>query len=130
MSEWTIYLWMVLNNLKSDELILGVIFGIGSVGGVCRAFSVAKWDEYANPKNPEKMVSSGLKWVLTTFILLAVFFVFVPSGKQFAMIKILPMVANSEIAKELPADAKEMYSMAKESLKEMLAPKNTPTPKL
>jgi hypothetical protein len=120
MSEWTVYLWTVLNNLKSEGLILGVIVGVGIIGAFCRVFAVGKWDEYMNPKNPEKMISSGLKWAFTTFILMALFSVFVPSGKQFAMIKILPIVVNSEIAKELPADAKEMYSMAKESLKEML----------
>lgn len=44
---------------------------------------------------------------------------FLPTTKQMAAIKILPAIVNSEfMQKEFPAEAKELYALAKEYIKD------------
>ena len=46
-----------------------------------------------------------------------------PSTKQIAMIKVIPAIANSEIVGEISADAKEIYRMGVNAIKETLTGK-------
>lgn len=46
-----------------------------------------------------------------------------PSTKQMAMIKVIPAIANSEIVGEMSADAKEIYRMGVNAIKETLTGK-------
>ena len=45
---------------------------------------------------------------------------FTPSTKQMAMIKVVPAIVNSDIAKEVSGDAKELYKLGVESIKNKL----------
>jgi hypothetical protein len=45
---------------------------------------------------------------------------FLPSTKQMAMIKVIPAIANSEIVGEMSADAKEIYKMGIQAIKEQI----------
>ena len=49
---------------------------------------------------------------------------FIPSTKQMAMIKVIPAIANSEIAGEMSKDAKELYKMGVDAIKEQLTSKD------
>ena len=48
---------------------------------------------------------------------------FIPSTKQMAMIKVIPAITNSEIAGEMSKDAKELYKMGVDAIKEQLTSK-------
>ena len=59
------------------------------------------------------------------YLLLAFFsLTFIPSTKQMAMIKVIPAIANSEIAGEMSKDAKELYKMGVDAIKEQLTSKD------
>jgi hypothetical protein len=73
----------------------------------------------------------GFRKVLMLGYLLEAFFVFaaissaicnvlIPSTKEYAMIKVIPMVANSTEFKELKGDAKELYKLGIEATKSKL----------
>ena len=49
---------------------------------------------------------------------------FIPTTKQMAMIKVIPAIANSEIAGEMSKDAKELYKMGVDAIKEQLTSKD------
>ena len=49
---------------------------------------------------------------------------FIPSTKQMAMMKVIPAIANSEFAADMSKDAKELYKMGIEAIKEQLTNKN------
>lgn len=44
----------------------------------------------------------------------------IPSTKQMAMIKVVPMIANSEIVGEMSTDAKEIYKMGIDAIKKQI----------
>ena len=46
--------------------------------------------------------------------------VFLPSTKQMAMIKVIPMIANNEAVKTMSTDAKEVYTLGIKAIKEQL----------
>lgn len=54
------------------------------------------------------------------FVLLVTVTALIPSTKQMAVIKVIPAIANSEIVGELSADAKEIYRMGINAIKEQL----------
>ena len=49
---------------------------------------------------------------------------FTPSTKQIAVIKIVPIIAKGEITKEIKGDAKEIYKLGVQAIKESLVTKN------
>ena len=50
----------------------------------------------------------------------AICYTLIPSTKEYAMIKVIPMVANSTEFKELKGDAKELYKLGIEATKSKL----------
>lgn len=64
--------------------------------------------------------SKILKVSLCSAVLCLLFVTFVPSTKQMAMIKVIPMLANSEAVQALGRDGKEIYQMGINAIKETL----------
>lgn len=58
------------------------------------------------------------------FVLLVIVTAMIPSTKQMAAMKLIPAIANSEIARELSGDAKELYRMGINAIKEQLTGNN------
>ena len=48
-----------------------------------------------------------------------------PSTKQMAALKVIPAIVNSDIAKDVSSDAKELYKLGLDALKEKLAETNS-----
>lgn len=121
MTESQVYWWLMLDNFHGSNggfqvfiiMILGLFGGLGIFG----LFS--KWKQNGDLINPRLSIGMG---VLNFFFWCSIagLTIFIPTSKQYAIIKVLPQIANSEIAKEMPEDAKQMYHMAKEYLKEQL----------
>lgn len=63
----------------------------------------------------------ALTAILTLFLHLS--YAFIPSTKQMAMIKVIPMIANSEAVKTMSNDAKEIYTLGIKAIKEQLTGK-------
>ena len=120
MNEWTIYLWTRLDGIWNVSMFGSVFLGIASVM-LCIAYFVHLTDEEYNKKELSVLrklfPSVPVIWVLC---LLAA--VFVPTSKEYAMMKVLPKLANSEISQQIQKDMPEMYTLAKDALKEMIKP--------
>ena len=123
MTEFQVYLWLMLdkiNVLSNAVLFLGVLISlvIGVIEGT-NFYQINKDDNLAS--------IHGLKKGSICFILcLILFFILkmVPTTKQYAVIKVLPKITNSEIVSEIQKDMPEMYKMAKEYMKDMLTTDN------
>lgn len=115
-TENTIY-WILklddIANLLLGMTIIAAVFSIGAllVWGVCADTSNRVGGKTA------KMLCG--KSGIIAFIC-AVAFTFLPNTKQMAMIKVVPMIANSEIVRDMSADAKELYKMGIKAIKEQL----------
>lgn len=59
--------------------------------------------------------------VYITLIVFSISLVLVPSTKQMAAIKAIPVIVNSDIAKDVSSDTKELYKLGVSALKEKLA---------
>lgn len=115
-TELTMY-WI----LKLDDIItaLGVIAGISIILG---AISIVAWlalmaDEKRNlTRYPRRYFFI----CLTVLMVITVIRPFIPSTRQMAMIKVVPIISSSEIVAEMPDDAKDLYRMGIDAIKEQL----------
>jgi hypothetical protein len=74
-------------------------------------------------KKTETNLNTALKIFKVSFcsaILCLLLITFVPSTKQMAMIKVIPLLANSEAVQALGRDGKEIYQMGIKAIKETL----------
>jgi len=108
MTEWQIYWWLKLDDIQGVLVVIGVL-------GFCGCLFT--WIGYFlnDIQNIKALIIATI--VISLICIVATF---MPSSKQYALIRVLPAITNSEIAKEVPADLKELYDMAKKYLKEKL----------
>lgn len=119
MSEWEVYWWLKLDAIGVALTILSILLVI--VNGFCLIApldSVCLSDE-KNKEEAKKVIMWGVKIIPVT-LLVIVTAVLAPSTKEYAVIKVLPKVVNSDFAKEAVGDAKMIYDVAKNYLKETL----------
>ena len=123
MSEWMIYLWTRLDGIWNMAIFGSVFLGIVSAI-LTVAYFVHAIDEEYNAKELKilRKLFPLVPMIWCVFLLVAIF---VPTSKEFAMIKVIPKLANSEISQQIQKDMPEIYTMAKDALKEMIAPKQT-----
>ena len=114
MNSLQVYLWLMLDSI-SGVFIAATILGAVASGVYVILFLCTSGDYY---KEDHKNVLR-FKWVLW-LLLFCIPAVLIPTTKQMAVIMILPKIANSELAKEIPDDMKDMYDMTKDYLKKKL----------
>lgn len=112
--------------LKLDEIRGVFVFGSIAVG-VFACLSLFAWGVNSMETSFDKENSAGGKAARKYFFrsaiiaaLLSIPASLVPSTKQMAMIKVIPMIANSEVVREMSADAKEIYKLGINAIKEQL----------
>jgi hypothetical protein len=69
------------------------------------------------------ILKGWFKWVSIAFVLLSVvsiFRTFIPTTKEYAAIKFIPIVANSERVEKIGEDAGELYDLTVDWLKDQL----------
>lgn len=115
--------------LKLDDIQGVLIFLTVLVGIYCLAmlviWGVTRGIDY-DEKKEEKIVTFCAKQLFITvpvFAVLLLIGTLIPSTKQMAAIKVIPAIANSEIVGEMPRDAKELYRMGVNAIKEQLTGK-------
>lgn len=104
MSEWEVYCWMMLENVQFSlcTIFISSIVWMVAVSIICTG-------EFEKLKPP-----------LITFVVILALNCVIPNSKQYAVIKVLPAVVNSDFAKEATGDSKMIYDMARDYLKNML----------
>lgn len=123
MSEWTIYFWTRLDG------VLGVSIGIAIVSGILSLISTLMYPCCkASPEyNKQELAfcKAFVPKVQIIFVLSLLVALLLPTQKEFALIKVLPKLANSQLSQDIQKDIPEMYAMAKNALKDMIKPKET-----
>ena len=112
--------------LKLDEIRGVFVIGLIAVG-VFSCLSLIAWgfqsiDASFDQENIERS-KAARKYFFRSAIIAALLSIptsLIPSTKQMAMIKVIPMIANSEIVGEMSADAKEIYKLGINAIKEQL----------
>ena len=114
MTEMQVYWWLMLDNLQIFGQIVGIIIG---------AFSLVVGIMLIMEETLGNKCYFKITLISILIILLVSPIMLIPNSKQYAMIKVFPKLANSELVAEMQEDVPEMYAMAKECMKEMLESK-------
>lgn len=104
MSEWEVYWWLKLSDFRGILMIGSSLIGSAIFAGAL----------IPTPEKPRRLF-----WLLPLLPLLITGFV-LPSTQQYAVIKVLPKIVNSDFAQEAVGDARMIYDVAKNYLKETL----------
>ncbi|MBR7145672.1 MAG: hypothetical protein IKD10_12120 [Lentisphaeria bacterium] len=115
-TENTIY-WI----LKLDD-ITGLLIVITIIAAAVSTITFVLWgmsDSDDNKDHIETVKKLCVKSIVIALIC-GLGLTFIPRTKQMAMIKIIPMIANSEIVGEMSTDCKELYRMGIKAMKEQL----------
>ena len=105
-SAWDLYLWTRLDGLQAAFVTLTILSGVGAliaVIAVCVVEANKKW-----------------LWAVLLFLCFLSGLVLTPSSKDMAMIYVIPKIMNNE---NIQNEASEIYTMAKDALKEYLPAK-------
>jgi hypothetical protein len=121
-TESAIYWVLKLDELRGICVVVCVISGLLSCG------SLIGWIVNAMDKDDVKSAKSLFFKAISVFMLGLVIGALLPSTKQMAMIKVIPAITNSEFAADMSKDAKELYKMGIEAIKEQLTNKNNGKP--
>lgn len=116
-TESTIYWILKLDDLRGICLLMSILSGVLAV-----VSSIAWWCSSDLGDNPKVPRSICLKMV-AVFMVCVIVGSLLPSTKQMAMIKVIPAITNSEFAADMSKDAKELYKMGIEAIKEQLTNK-------
>lgn len=120
MTELDIYLWTRLSELRSlfknAALVLTFITGVGFfLSSLFLVMGVDQQDKAGGKAGLKVSLIFGILLFILSFAA-----VMTPTTQQYAFIKVFPKVVNSEfVTGTLPKEAKEMYDMAKQYLKEI-----------
>ena len=115
MTEWQVYLWLMLDNLQFVWFVF-LVLGVLSVIAIPVSYECSGYKEEVGMKCLKFFTIPSMTLLLIAVIVT----LFIPSSKQYAMIKVFPKMANSEMATELQQDVPEMYQMAKDYMKDLL----------
>lgn len=114
MTESSIYWITRLDYLHGLAFFLAFLFGVMAFALLIMA-SVFHVNEDENFTNIFLFRLAPFSALIAAIMLLAG--VFIPTTREMAMIKVIPALANSEmVQKTIPAEAKEIYALAKYAL--------------
>lgn len=117
-TESTVYWILKLDDLRAMCLLVGLLSGLAvAISFIMWQCAVSVDD---NPKAPRSVCLKAF----AVFMLCGIVGLLLPSTKQMAMIKIIPMLANSEVVSNLPKDANDLYKLGIEAIKEQLTRKD------
>lgn len=117
-TESAIYWVLKLDELRGICVVVCVISGMLSFG------SLIGWVVNVTDGDAVKAAKALFFKAISVLMLGLVIGVLLPSTKQMAMVKVIPAIANSEVVVDMSKDAKELYKMGIEAIKEQLTNKN------
>lgn len=115
-TESTMY-WV----LKLDDIIkaLGIMVAISIILG---SVAIVAWVGLMADEQRELAKYPRRYFFICLAVLISIMVIrpLIPSTRQMAMIKVVPIITNSEIVSEMQGDAKELYRMGIDAIKEQL----------
>lgn len=118
MSAWLIYIWTRLDPILSAAVV-GTIAS-GMVVALCSIGYSAERSTYSEETDDAKLLKQIVKKCLQVFVVCLLFWVFIPSKKDSAMIYVIPKMAQSETFNTISKETPEITKLALEALKETL----------
>lgn len=121
-TESMIYWIVKLDNIVDMFIILAIISIINTL------LSFFIWFSKSEDCCYNRDVGKWFKISVISFVLFIAFLMastFIPSTKQMAAIKTVPIIAKGEITKEIKGDAKEIYKLGVQYIKESLIANKT-----
>jgi len=116
--------WMTrLDEIKQFLAILGILISILSGAGTIVLIGIFFTNSIEKPPEDKEVTKIIIKTTYCTafgFFLGMIFVIsniFIPTTKQYAMIKVIPAIANDQ---RIQQEASELYDMAKQALKQTL----------
>ena len=115
--------------LKLDDIQCVLIFLTVVVGVYCLMmliiYGLTRSIAYDDKKEEKTVKFCAKQFFITVpvFMVLLLIGTLIPTTKQMAAIKVIPAIANSEIVGEMSNDAKELYRMGVNAIKEQLTGK-------
>ncbi len=133
MNTFEVYLWLQLDGICTFCAVAGTMLTTISI--ILLIVSLINKHTYKTSKRngyncfvSEKAVyktCKHLSLITSIGVLFIIMSIFIPTTKQYAIIKVLPQIVNSDIAKQMPDDFKEIYDIAKGALKLMITEQPT-----
>ena len=123
MSAFDVWLWLKLDTIRCFIPIVVCAICIPYLISLI-ILAVEGWDfpQNVDAQWAAKRLFWHARWLMPLVFVLSLCSAMLPSTKEYAVIWTLPKVANSEMVKEdLPQEAKEIYGMCKQWLKESLS---------
>ena len=124
-TSWNIYWITRLDSIKDTMIgiiiVLGILLFFLIIALVGEAFTQNTADEAQSYFRLAKYCA--LSFLVPVFLI--VVYPFIPTTKEACMMYAVPKLTNSECIKALQGDAKELYTLGIERLKEELSIKNT-----
>ena len=126
LTESMLYWTLKLDDIRSS---VGILF----VSIACILVeSIFTWFLIVSDKDLEYVREKVCRIIIACIVMLIITgptYTFLPNTKQYAAIKIIPVIANSEfVSEELPNEMKEFYHMGKDQIKKQLGVEKTTEP--
>ena len=119
MSAWTVYWVLQLDGIRT------LLCTLAALSGVCTGLSAFFGGMMVSDYNDEEKIRG--KYVLglvrkfgVAFVVLLSIGILTPSSKTAAAMIVLPALTSEEVVGTVKSEAKELYEMAKEALKEKI----------
>lgn len=97
-------------------IVSGVLATISTVVAVA-TFAMSCADPFDEIKQTAKAFRRCNAYITLAFVVFGSAAALIPTSKEFAVIKVVPMITNSEALEAVSKDGKEIYSMGIEALK-------------
>ena len=122
-TESQIYWILKLDTIVAMFVFLLIVTAILSciifVTWVVEKTSIYYEDEHKNKK--VKFLKNCLIVLINIFVVSLLGTTFIPTTKQMAMIKVVPVIANSETIGNMSKDGKEIYQLGVDAIKKKLS---------
>lgn len=124
-TEETIYWITRLDHIREAACLGAFVFGVLSVILVLTFCALYSDDTLVEPAEKRAKAIRAVRTLATACVFIIFLcvgaLIFVPTTKEMAMIKVLPMLANSKfVEEELPKDARRIYRLGIRALEEKL----------
>lgn len=124
MTELQVFWWLKLDSILTFVQIVAFISGlflvivlIYTAVGFCSSVDDEDRIKY---KKAHNFLNRILLPTTTVILVLSVLCVLIPTTKQYTVIKVFPKIVNNEVIQQIPDDLKDMYSIAKEYVKDIV----------
>jgi hypothetical protein len=121
MNELDVYLWTRLDSIRFVVCLIAWTYWLASFVATIWICVLRSGNEYKEPK----VIKFSLAKMWIGFVLIAFISCIFPTSREYAMIKVIPRIANSELSAQIQKDVPELYQIAMAALKEKIAPKET-----